>query len=122
LWQVSGSVFHSLFDRKTDTAISFSEKTLLQREAQAPDLLHARIPAPGNALVRLTPDYLTKTVGVPSYIRFDDSHFSTAPVAWCSWTSYYSEVREEDVVRNADEDLKTVGPPGGRSLSQAAPT
>ena len=102
LGQVAGSVFHSLFDRKTDTAISFSETTLLQRDSQSPDSLHARIPVPGNTLVRLTPDYYTRTLGLPSYIRFDDSYFSRAPAVWCSWTSYYSEVREEDIVRNAD--------------------
>jgi hypothetical protein len=102
LGQVGGAVFHSLFDRKTDTAISFSETTLLQRDSQAPDLLRASIPVPGNTLIRLTPDYYTKTLGLPFYVRLDDSYFSRAPAVWCSWTSYYSEVREEDIVRNAD--------------------
>jgi hypothetical protein len=102
LGQVDGSVFHSLFDRKTDTAISFSETTLLQRDSQDSDLLHARIPVPGNTLVRIAPDYYARTLGVPLYVRFDDSYFTRAPAVWCSWTSYYSEVREEDIVRNAD--------------------
>ena len=112
LGQVSGSVFHSLFDRRTDTAISFSEQALLQPDSQAPDLLHANIPVPGNMMIRLAPDYFTTTLGVPSYVRFDDSYFSRAPAVWCSWTSYYSDVREEDIVRNADwiaENLKPCG-------------
>ncbi len=102
LGQVGGSVFHSLFDRKTDTAISFSEMTLLQRDSQAPDLLRANMPVPGNTSIRITPDYYTKTLGLPSYIRFDDSYFGRAPAVWCSWTSYYSEVREQDIIHNAD--------------------
>jgi hypothetical protein len=102
LGQVSSSIFHSLFDRKTDTAVRFSETTLLKRNPQNPDLLRAEIPVPGSTLVRLAPDYYKKTLGVPFYTRFDDSYFSRAPAVWCSWTSYYSEVREEDIVRNAD--------------------
>ena len=112
LGQVASSNLHSLFDRKADTAITFPEGTLLQRDAQNSDLLDATIPVPGNALVRVTPDYFAKTLGVPYYIPYDDSYFSRAPIVWCSWTSYYSEVREEDIVRNADwlgENLKPYG-------------
>lgn len=112
LGQVGGSVFHSLFDRKTDTAISFSETTVFQRDSRAPDILRASIQVPGNTSIRLTPDYYTKTLGLPSYIRFDDSYFTRAPAVWCSWTSYYSEVREQDIVQNADwiaENLKAYG-------------
>jgi hypothetical protein len=57
LGQVGGAFFHSLFDRKTDTAISFPEAALLERDGQAPDLLRADIPVPGNTMSRLTPDY-----------------------------------------------------------------
>jgi hypothetical protein len=112
LGPVAGSNLHSLFDRKTDTGISFPEQALLQRDPQGSDLLDATIPVPGNALVRLVPDYYTKALGVPFYIPFDDSYFRKAPLVWCSWTSYYGEVREEDIVRNTDwlaENLKPYG-------------
>ena len=102
LGKVSSPIFHSLFDRKTDTAIEFSEGTVLQRNAEAPDLLDVRIPVELNAMVRLIPEYFTKTLGVPYYVPFDDTHFSQAPMVWSSWTSYYSAVREEDIVRNTD--------------------
>ncbi len=112
LGQVASSNLHSLFDRKTDTAITFPEQAVLQRGPQDSDLLDASIPVPGNSLVRLIPDYYTKTLGAPFYIPFDDSYFSKAPVVWCSWTAYYSEVREEDIIRNTDwlaENLKPYG-------------
>ena len=102
LGQVSGANFHSLFDRRTDTAISFSDRTVMERNPQNPDVLDVKIPVPGNTLIRTFPDYFTKTLGVPFYVPFDDSHFRTAPVVWNSWTAYYSQVREQDIVSNAD--------------------
>jgi hypothetical protein len=102
LGQVSGAGLHSLFDRKTDIAISFSEGARLERNSQNTDVLDATIPVPGNTLVRLTPDYFTKTLGVPYDIPFDDSYFRRAPMVWSSWTSYYAEVNEDDIVRNTD--------------------
>ncbi len=112
LGQVSSSNLHSLFDRKTATVISFSDQTLMQRSRQNPDLLELTIPVPGNTVVRLVPDYFTKTLGVPYYVPFDDSYFSRAPMVWSSWTSYYDEVNEEDIVRNTDwiaQNLKPYG-------------
>jgi len=73
LGQVSGSTLHSLFDRMSDTAISFSEETLLERNPRDPDLLDVTIPVPGNTLVRLLPDYYKRTLGVPFYVPFDDT-------------------------------------------------
>ena len=102
LGQVSSSNLHCLFDRKTDTVISFSDQTLMQRNSQDPDLLDVTIPVPGNTLVRLIPDYYSKNLGVPFYVPFDDTYFSTAPMVWGSWTSTYHEVREEDIVQNTD--------------------
>jgi hypothetical protein len=102
LGQIASANLHSLFDRRSDTVISFSDQTLLRRNARDRDLLDATIPVPGNTVIRLVPDYFTKTLGVPYYIPNDDSHFPTAPVVWCSWTSYYAEVKEDDIVRNAD--------------------
>ena len=102
LGPVSASTLHSLFDRPTDTAIDFPEQTTLLRNSQNPDLFDATIPVPGNAVLRLIPDYFTKALGVPYYTPFDDSHFPSAPVVWSSWTSYYADVTEEDIVRNAD--------------------
>ncbi|MGD0011166.1 MAG: hypothetical protein ABSE93_21830 [Terriglobia bacterium] len=102
LGQVASSNFHSLFDRKTDTAISFTDQTLMKRNSLDRDRLEVTIPIRGNTLIRLIPDYYTRTLGVPYYIPFDDSYFSQPPMVWSSWTSYYEDVREEDVVCNAD--------------------
>lgn len=102
LGQVSSSNLHSLFDRKTDTAISFSDQAVMQRSPQDPNLLEVTIPVPGNTLIRLVPDYFTKVLGLPFYVPFDDSYFPRAPTVWCSWDSCYEDVREEDIVRNVD--------------------
>jgi hypothetical protein len=99
---VPGSGFHSLFDRKTDIAIDFARQTVMTRHAANHDLLDVTIPVPGNALIRIYPDYFTKTLGVPFYEPFDDTHFPRAPAVWSSWTSYYADVAESDIVRNTD--------------------
>jgi len=102
LGQISASTFHALFDRKTDTAVRFPDETLLERDPRDPDRLDVRIPVPGNAHVRVLPDYFVKTLGVPFYVPFDDTPFPRPPTIWCSWTSYYADVKEDDVVRNAN--------------------
>jgi hypothetical protein len=102
LGQVASSKFHSLFDRKTDMGIDFSDDTVMQRDPRDADLLEVTIPVPGNTLVRVVPDYFTKTLGLPIYVPFDDSYFRTAPVVWGSWTSYYGGVKEDDIVHMAD--------------------
>jgi hypothetical protein len=102
LGQVSATNLHSLFDRKSDIGIVFSESTLMSRDPHNDDLLKITMPVPGNAIVRLMPDYYTKTLGLPSYTRFDDSLFPSAPLIWGSWTAYYFEARESDIVSNAD--------------------
>jgi Melibiase len=102
LGPVSGGTFHALFDRPSDTAIRFSEETRMKRRRGDPGRLDLTIPVPGSTLVRLVPDYYTKTLGVPRYEPFDDTRFKRPPTIWCSWTSYYAEVTEGDVVRNAD--------------------
>jgi hypothetical protein len=112
LGQVSGSTLHALFDRRSDTAIRFSDETLMQRDPRDPDRLDLTIPVPGNTQVRLLPDYYEKTLGVPFYVPFDDSHFPRPPTIWCSWTSYYADVKEEDIVRNADWIAANLGPYG----------
>jgi hypothetical protein len=112
LGQVSASTLHSLFDRKSDTAIRFSDETVLARNPRDLDLLDITVPVPGNTLVSLLPDYYKKTLGVPFYVPFDDTHFPRPPTIWCSWTSYYADVKEEDIVRNADwiaDNLKAYG-------------
>jgi len=98
---VASANMHSLFDRPTDTAIDFSSQTRMERNDQNQGLLNVTIPIPGNTLIRLIPNYFTRTLGVPYYLPFDDSTFRTAPMVWSSWTSYYDQVREEDVVNNA---------------------
>jgi len=102
LGPVSSLNLHSLFDRKTDTAFSFSSQTRLERNRENQKLLDATIPVPGNTVIRVIPNYFTKTLGVPYYIPFDDSSFKTAPMAWNSWDAYYSEVSEQDIVENVD--------------------
>lgn len=102
LGQVSASNLHSLFDRKRDIAIVFSDKTLMKRDPQDQNLLDIAIPIPGNTIIRLIPDYYTKTLGLPFYTRFDDSSFPSAPMIWGSWTAYYQEARESDIISNTD--------------------
>ncbi|MGE5645286.1 MAG: alpha-galactosidase [Acidobacteriota bacterium] len=112
LGQVSGSVFQSLFDRKTDTAIDFPGGTVMHPGGAGPDVLDATIPVPGSAVVRVIPDYYTKILGLPFYVPFDDTYFKRAPIVWSSWTSYYAEVTEKDIIRNADwlaEHLRPYG-------------
>lgn len=112
LGQVSNLNVHGLFDRKTDTAVNFSDETKLRRETKDPNLLDVEMPVPGNTMLRLFPDYFTKILGVPFYAPFDDSYFPTAPVSWGSWTSYYDQVKEDDIVRNTDwiaSNLKAYG-------------
>ncbi len=102
LGQVSGAQFHSLFDRKSDTAIDFPEATAMERNRDNDNVLDVTMAVPGNAAVQVIADYYTRHLSVPFYVRFDDSYFESAPMVWSSWTSYYAEVREEDIVRNAD--------------------
>jgi hypothetical protein len=102
LGKVSSLNLHSLFDRKNDTAISFPKKAKMRRTAQDPDLLDIIISLPVNTVVRIIPDYYTKTLGLPYYVPFDDSHFRQAPVIWNSWDNYYNEVTEKDIVENAN--------------------
>ena len=102
LGRVSSPIFHSLFDRQTDTAIQFIDRTVLRRNAEDADLFDVTMPVEGNATIRVIPEYFTKSLGVPYYKPFDDSYFRAAPMVWSSWTSYYEAVREEDIVRNAD--------------------
>jgi hypothetical protein len=102
LGHISASNLHSLFDRSTDTAISFSDQAVMQRNGDDRDQLDMSIPVRENTLVRLVPDYFTKTLGVPFYVPFDDSYFPRAPIVWNSWTAYYNQVTEQDIVRNAD--------------------
>ncbi len=102
LGNVSSPLFRGLFDRGTDTAIDFGDSSVLERSAKDRESLNARIRVQGSAVVRVVPDYFTKTLGLPYYAKFDDSHFPTAPMVWSSWTSYYEAVREDDIVRNAE--------------------
>ena len=102
LGQVSGSNLHSLFDRKTDTVIDFPLQASMKRNPRDPNLLEITVPVPGNTLVRVVPDYFTKTLGLPYYAPLDDTYFRRAPMVWDSWESYYEKVSEDDIVRNAD--------------------
>ena len=112
LGQASGSVFHSLFDRETDTAIRFPAQTHFSARAAGAEQLEFTMPLPGPGLVRLVPDYYTKVLKVPRYVPFDTSVFDRAPMVWCSWSSYFADATEDDIVRNTDwlaEHLKAYG-------------
>ncbi len=102
LGQIESANLHCLFDRKTDTVLRFSDRTRLERRTQDPNFFDASIPVPGNTMIRLTTDYFTRVLGTPFYVPFDDTAFPRAPLVWCSWTSYYKEAREEDIVKNTD--------------------
>ncbi len=91
-----------LFDRAADTGLDFPPRSTLTRSRENPNMIEASIPVPGNATIRLLPDYFKRTLGVPYYIPYDDSLFKTAPTVWCSWTAYYADVREQDIVANTD--------------------
>ncbi len=112
LGKVSGSIFHSLFDRATDTAILFPDQAQLLNGDPGEDRLGLTLPLSGSAQIRLTPQYYTKTLGVPIYVPFDEGPFPTPPMSWCSWTSYYGAVNEQEVVENTDwlaQHLKPYG-------------
>jgi hypothetical protein len=102
LGQVSSLNFHSLFDRNTDIAINFPDETRMLRDHKDPNLLDITMPVPVNTVVRVIPDYYVKTLGVPYYVPFDDTHFPKAPAVWNSWDNYYGAVTEKDIIENAD--------------------
>ena len=112
LGHISVGGLHSLFDRDTDIAVDFSEDSELKAVAGRNDVYALTIPVRDSATIRVMPDYYTHTLGLPIYIRYDDSHFHTAPITWSSWTSYYGAVTERNVTSNADwlaENLKPYG-------------
>jgi len=112
LGKVSGSIFHSLFDRATDTAILFPDQAQLLNGDPGEERLGLTLPLWGSAQIRLTPQYYTKTLGVPIYVPFDEGPFPRPPMSWCSWTSYYGAVNEQEVVENTDwlaQHLKPYG-------------
>jgi hypothetical protein len=112
LGEVQATGFHSLFDRRTDIAIDFAEGTSLTRDPRTVGGLSVSIPVPGSTYLRLIPDYFTKALGAPFYVPYDDASYPTAPMVWSSWTSYYEDVREDDITRNADwiaDHLKPYG-------------
>lgn len=109
---VSASNLHALFDRKTDTVIQFTDQTTLRRPDRDDNLLDVKMPVPGNAVMRLISEYYTKVLGAPFYAPLDDTYFRVAPMVWSSWTGYYEDVTENDIVRNTDwlaQNLKPFG-------------
>ncbi len=102
LGHVSGAGMHSLFDRGTDTAIDFGQDAGLQTSAGKEDAYALTIPVRSYAVIQLTPDYFTKVLQVPFYVRYDDTYSPSAPMVWSSWPSYYEGVTERDIVRNTD--------------------
>jgi hypothetical protein len=109
---VSASTFHALFDRKADTVVQFTDQTTLRRSEYDDNLLDVRMPVLGNAMIWVIPDYYVKILGAPFYIPLDDTYFQSAPMVWSSWTGYYEDVTENDIVRNTDWLAKNLKPFG----------
>jgi hypothetical protein len=110
LGQASGSVFHSMFDQNTNTAIRFTPQTRFS--VGGAEQLEFTMLLPGPGLIRLIPDYYTKVLGLPHYAPLDTSIFDRAPTTWCSWASYFGDVTEDAIVKNTDwiaEHLKPYG-------------
>ena len=112
LGQASGSVFHNLFDQKTDTAIRFTPQTRFSAGGADVEQLAFTMPLPGPGLIRLVPDYYTKVLGLPHYAPLDTSVFDRAPTTWCSWASYFGDVTEDAIVKNTDWLAKHLQPYG----------
>jgi hypothetical protein len=102
LGQVSATNLNSLFDREADIAIQFPESSIMKRNPENDDFLDLIIPIPGEAILRIIPEYYTKTLGLPFYSAFNDKLFPTAPVIWGSWTAYYQHTKESDIVKITD--------------------
>lgn len=112
LGNISANNLHSLFDCSRDIAISFSDQTLMKRNPENPEQLDVTMRVPGSTIIRLIPDYYTKQLGLPVYQKFDDSIFRTAPLIWGSWTAYYNDARESDIISNTDWIAKNLKPYG----------
>ena len=87
------------------------------RDPRNADRLDLTMPVPGNTLVRLLPDYYAKTLGVPFYMPFDDTRFSRPPTIWCSWTSYYADVRNRTSSPTPTGSPTTSGPTASSTSS-----
>ena len=100
---VSASNFHALFDRNTDTVIQFTDQTTLRRADQDEELVDVKMPVPGNTVVRLISEYYTKVLAERRSTLRSTTHISAPlPWSWSSWTGYYEDVTESDIVRNTD--------------------
>ena len=94
---------HSLFDRKTDTAIDFTPDARPERDPRAiPGGSWLTMPVPGNAHRARVPGLLHQDARRALLRPRSTTACSAAPDVWSSWTSYYEAVREEDIVKNAD--------------------
>jgi hypothetical protein len=102
LGQTTSLNYHSIYDRFTDDAVDYPAATRLVRNPSNRDLLDIELPVSGNALVRTIPGYFTQVLGAARHVPFDDSYFRVAPSVWSSWTAYYSEVKESDIVANTE--------------------
>lgn len=107
LGQVTSRNMHSLFDKMTDTMISFHKDTGMLREIA--DTLKISVPigsgtSQGNSLEMITiyADYYTDHLGLPVYKPMDHDVFKRPPVLWNSWTNYYYLVTEKDVINIVD--------------------
>ena len=112
LGQASGSVFHNLFDQKTDTAIRFTPQVRFSSASAGVGQLDFTMPLPGPGLIRLVSDYYTKVLGLPHYAPLDTSVFDRAPTTWSSWPSYFADVTEDAIVKNTDWLAKHLQPYG----------
>ena len=62
----------------------------------------SRSRCPGTRPCASFPTTTRRPSGSPSTSPSTTRRFRRPPTIWCSWTAYYADVKEEDVVRNAD--------------------
>ena len=74
----------------------------MMRSRQDADLLEVTVQVPGNTLVRLIPDCYTKTLGLPYYVKFDDTHFPRPRWSGAVRILVMRSHAKEDIVREAD--------------------
>ena len=127
LGQVSSRLCDSLFDKRTDTAVTFAAPTANGSAGQV-NIAVAQGEAGGYALtvvsrsgqagpveacaVKVTRDYYQRVLGIERYAPIDKSVFKTPPNGWCSWYYYYGSISEEEMVSNTDWLARNLKPFG----------
>ncbi len=100
---VDASNIHALFDKQTNTVIQFPDDSRLIRNSDNQALMEIRVPVSNDiVLLKLTPEYYTRVLGMPNYVPYDDTYHQTAPTGWNHWLAFFRQVTEQDIVDHAD--------------------